>query len=190
MPFRIACLGVVAALLTPAAALAVDYRVMNEDERAISLIEAAVKTDSDGHRETVFFIAFSRPVNGPGTTQVVSSTILFDCQGRYKVGGSSTFTATMAPIERSDPRYGWRDVVAGSPFAKAAGYACKAEPLPKADAPEVKGIVDGYLARRAAAAPPEPVPEPTPAPEPTVTPAPEVLPPTPEPEAAPASDPS
>lgn len=201
MPFRIACLGVAITLLTPVAALAVDYRVMNEDERAISLIEAAVKTDSDGHRETVFFIAFSQPVNGPGTTQVISSTILFDCQGRYKVGGSSTFTATMAPIERSDPRYGWRDVVAGSPFAKAAGYACKADSLPKADAPEVKGIVDGYLARRAAAAPPEAVPEPAPAPEPTpqpaepapeaaVAPTPEALPPTPDPEAAPAPDPS
>jgi len=185
MPLRYAGLGIAAALLTPAVALAVDYRVMNEDERAISLIEASVKTDSDGRRETVFFIAFSQPVNGPGTTQVVSSTILFDCQGRYKVGGSSTFTATMAPIERIDPRYGWRDLVPGSPFAKAAGYACKAEPLPKADAPEVKGIVDGYLARRAAAAPPEavPVPEPAPVPEPTPQPA-------TEPESVPAPDPT
>jgi hypothetical protein len=170
MPFRNALLGAAAMLLAPATALAVDYRVMNEDERAISLIEAAVKTDSDGHRETVFFIAFSQPVNGPGTTQVVSSTILFDCQGRYKVGASSTFTATMAPIERGDARYGWRDLVPGSPFAKAAGYACKAEPLPKADAPEVKGIVDGYLARRAAAAPPATAAEPTP---PVVEPVPE-----------------
>lgn len=51
-----------AILATPVAALAGDYRVMGEDERAISFIESAIKTDSDGRKETVFFIAFAEPV--------------------------------------------------------------------------------------------------------------------------------
>lgn len=141
-----------AAPVVPAAA--VDYRVMGEDERAISIIEGAIKTDSDGRKETVFFIAFASPVSGPGSTQVVSSTILFDCEGnRYKVGASSTFTNDMAPIQKGTVQYGWRDVVPNSPFSRASAYACKSEPLPKADAGAVKAIVAGYLARRAAATP-------------------------------------
>lgn len=157
MTFRLAALAAVLALGAPVAAFAADYRVMGEDERAISLIEGAVKTDSDGHRETVFFIAFSQPVGGPGGTQVISSTILFDCAGaRYKVGASSTFTAEMAPIQRGTVQYGWRDIVADSPFSRAGAYACKGEALPKADAGEVKAIVAGYLDRRAALAPPPP----------------------------------
>ncbi|MDO9222497.1 MAG: hypothetical protein Q7U20_02170 [Caulobacter sp.] len=155
MTFRLAALAVLLAVCAPVTAFATDYRVMGEDERAISLIEGAVKTDSDGHRETVFFIAFSTPVGGPGGTQVVSSTILFDCGGaRYKVGASSKFTAEMTPIERGTVQYGWRDVVPDSPFSRAGAYACKGVALPKADAGEVKAIVAGYLARRAAAAPP------------------------------------
>ncbi len=154
-------LAVALCTLTPAAALAVDYRVMGEDERAISVIEAAIKTDSEGRRETVFFIAFSQPVNGPGSTQVVSSTILFDCPGaRYKVGASAKFTADMAVIERGTVQYSWRDIVPDSPFSRAGAYACKGEALPKADAGEVKAIVAGYLARRAAATPPAPEPAP------------------------------
>lgn len=141
--------------LSPVAALATDYRVMGEDERAISVIEAAVKTDSDGRRETAFFIAFSEPVGGPGGPQVVSATILFDCEtSRYKVGPSSSFTAGMAPVQRVDGRHGWRDIVADSPFARAAGFACARTPLPTADGAEIGAIVAGYLARRAAAAPP------------------------------------
>ena len=141
---------------------AADYRVMGEDERAISLIEAAVKTDSDSHKETVFYIAFAEPVAGPGSTQVVSSTILFDCQGaRYKVGASSTFTADMVPIQRGTVQYSWRDVVPESPFSRASAYACTGAALPKADAGDVKAIVASYLARRAAA---------TPAPAPAITP--------------------
>lgn len=155
MPVR-PFLALTAALaLAPLTAQAADYRVMGEDERAISLIEAAIKTDSEGHRETVFFIGFSAPVNGPGSTQVISSTILFDCAGaRYKVGASSTFTAEMAPIQRGTVQYSWRDIVPDSPFSRAGAYACKGEALPKADAGEVKAIVARYLARRAAMAPP------------------------------------
>lgn len=140
-----------ALMLAPVAAQATEYRVMGEDERAISAIEEAVKTDSDGHRETGFFIGFSEPVGGPGGTQVITSTIQFDCQaGRYKVGPSSSFTAEMAPVQRTDGHYGWRDIVVDSPFARAAAFACKGEALPKADGAEVKAIVAGYLARRAA----------------------------------------
>ena len=140
--------------LAPLTAHAADFRVMGEDERAISVIEAAIKTDAEGHRETVFFIAFSEPVGGPGGTQVISSTILFDClNARYKVGASSKFTAGMAPIERGTVQYGWRDVVPDSPFSRAGAFACKGVALPKADAGEVKAIVAGYLARRAALAP-------------------------------------
>ncbi|MFA7263359.1 MAG: hypothetical protein WC068_10075 [Caulobacter sp.] len=141
--------------LAPVAAQATDYRVMGEDERAISVIEGAVKTDSDGRRETGFFIGFSEPVGGPGGTQVITSTILFDCAAsRYKVGPSSSFTAEMAPVQRADGHYGWRDVVADSPFARAAAFACRGEALPTADGADVRAIVAGYLARGAAAAPP------------------------------------
>lgn len=154
MTFRLVALAAFLMLAMPVTALCADYRVMGEDERAISLIEGAVKTDSDGHRETVFYIAFSQPIGGPGGTQVVTSTILFDCGGaRYKVGASDKFTAEMTPIERGTVQYGWRNVVADSPFSRAGAYACKGEPLPKADAGEVKAIVAGYLERRAAAAP-------------------------------------
>lgn len=164
-------LALVAALaVSPVAAPGTDYRVMGEDERAISLIEGAIKTDSDGHRETVFYIGFAEPVSGPGGTQVVSATILFDCQAnRYKVGVSSTFKADMSLVEKGTTHYGWRDVVVDSPFSRAAAYACRKADLPRADSPTVKGIVAGYLARRAAASPPpsapEPSPEPTPVPE-------------------------
>lgn len=154
MMFRLAALAGFLVLGAPLTAFATDYRVMGEDERAISLIEGAVKTDSDGHRETVFYIAFSTPIGGPGGTQVVSSTILFDCGGaRYKVGVSDKFTAEMTPIERGTVQYSWRDVVPDSPFSRAGAYACKGEALPKADAGEVKAIVAGYLERRAALAP-------------------------------------
>jgi hypothetical protein len=154
-----------AVLATPVAALAGDYRVMGEDERAISFIESAIKTDSDGRKETVFFIAFAEPVGGATGPQVVSSAILFDCvANRYKIGEMSSFSAAMAPVQRSDTRYGWRDVVADSPFSRAAAYACQAVALPRADSAEVKTIVAGYLSRRAAAAPAAaPAPEPAPA---------------------------
>ena len=160
---------------SPVAALAVDYRVMGEDERAISVIEGAVKTDSDGRRETVYYFGFSEPISGPGGTQVLSATILFDCAGaRYKVGGTSVFKADMTLVERQEPRFAWRDIVADSPFSRASDYACKGTPLPKADSGDVKSIVVGYLARRAAAAPlppqPTPAPQPAPAPEPTPVP--------------------
>lgn len=170
-------LAIAAALIiAPLTAHAADYRVMGEDERAISLIEAGIKTDSEGHRETVFFIGFSAPVSGPGSTQVISSTILFDCAGaRYKVGASSTFTAEMAPIQRGTVQYSWRDIVPDSPFSRAGAYACKGVALPKADAGEVKTIVTRYLARRAAAAvvetpPVEATPAETPAETPSETP--------------------
>lgn len=148
--------GVAAALalmLAPVAAQATDYRVMGEDERAISVIEEAVKTDSDGHRETGFFIAFSEPVGGPGGTQVIASSLLFDCPAnRYKVGASRSFTADMAPVQQTDGHYGWRNLVADSPFARAAAFACKGEALPKADGASVKSVVGAYLTRRAEAA--------------------------------------
>lgn len=171
MPIR-STLALTAALaLAPLAAHATDYRVMGEDERAISVIEAAIKTDSEGHRETVFFIAFSQPVNGPGSTQVVSSTILFDClNARYKVGASSKFTADMTPIERGTVQYSWRDIVPDSPFSRAGAYACKGSALPKGDAGEVKAVVAGYLARRAALAPAETPSAETPAEAPTDAP--------------------
>ena len=159
-------IGLLASLcaLAPAAAIAGEYRVMGEDERAISLIEAQIKTDSEGHRETVFYIAFSEPVGGPGGTQVISSTILFDCGGaRYKVGASSKFTAEMRAIERGTVQYSWRDIVPDSPFSRAGAYACNGVALPKADAAEVKAIVTAYLARRAALAPPPPPPAEAPA---------------------------
>lgn len=160
------------AVAAPTAAPAITYRVMGEDERAISLIESSIKTDSDGHRETVFYIAFSAPVGGPGSTQVVSSTILFDClSSRYKVGASSKFTADMTPIERGTFQYGWRDIVPDSPFSRAGAYACKGAALPKADAGEVRAIVAGYLRRRAAAAPP-PAADVAPTEPPTAGPAP------------------
>ena len=158
-----AALALAAALIaSPVAALAVDYRVIGDDERAVGVIESALKTDSDGHKETVFYIGFSEPISGPGGTQVVSSTILFDCEGnRYKVGGSSTFKADMTLVERAEPRYGWRDIVPDSPFQRAGDYACKGAVLPKADGGEMKVILANYLVRRAAAAP---APTPTPSP--------------------------
>lgn len=161
-------LALVAALaVSPVAAPAVDYRVMGEDERAISLIEGVIKTDADGRRETVFYIGFAEPVSGPGGTQVVSATILFDCQAnKYKVGVSRTFKADMSLVETGTTHHGWRDLVVDSPFGRAAAYACKTGDLPRADSPNVKGIVAGYLARRAAATPPPPAPEPAPAPTP------------------------
>ncbi|MBI5940754.1 MAG: hypothetical protein HY859_10045 [Caulobacterales bacterium] len=170
---------VAAALATaPVAALAEDYRVMGEDERAISLIESTIRTDSDGHRETVYYFGFSEPISGPGGTQVVSGTILFDCAGaRYKVGATAIFKADMTLVERHEPRFAWREIVAESPFSRARDYACKGTPLPKADSGDIKSILVGYLARRAAVAPP--TPEPTPAPEAAPPPAPE---PTPAPE--------
>lgn len=167
MIIRIA-LAAAALATSPVAALAVDYRVMGEDERAISLIEGAIKTDSDGHRETVFYMGFAEPVSGPGGTQVVSATILFDCQAnKYKVGVSSTFKADMSLVEKGTTHYGWRDVVVDSPFGRAAAYVCRKVDLPRADSPNVKGIVAGYLARRAATMPPPPAPAPesTPVPE-------------------------
>ena len=142
-------IAALALLAGPGLAHATDYRVMGEDERAISVIEAAIKTDSEGHKETVFFIGFSQSVNGPGSTQVISSTILFDCAGgRYKVGASSTFTADMAPIQKGTVQYSWRPVVPESPFSRASAYACKGEALPKADAADVKAVVAHYLTRR------------------------------------------
>lgn len=166
MIVRIA-LAVAALATSPVAALAVDYRVMGEDERAISLIEGAIKTDSDGHRETVYYFGFSEPISGPGGTQVVSGTILFDCAAaRYKVGATSIFKADMTVVERHEPRFAWRDIVAESPFSRASDYACKGTPLPKADSGDVRSILVGYLARRAAAAPPPPEPAPVPTPEP------------------------
>lgn len=167
-------IGLMASLcaLAPAAAIAGDFRVMGEDERAISLIEAQLKTDSDGHRETVFYIAFSEPVGGPGGTQVISSTILFDCGGaRYKVGASSKFTAEMTAIERGTVQYSWRDIVPDSPFSRAGAYACTGAALPKADAAEVKAIVAAYLARRAALAPVVTPPAELPAEAPAAAPA-------------------
>lgn len=160
-------LAVAAALAaSPVAALAVDYRVMGEDERAISVIESTIKTDSDGHRETVYYFGFSEPISGPGGTQVLSATILFDCAGaRYKVGGTSVFKADMTLVERQEPRFAWRDIVAESPFSRASDYVCKGTPLPRADSGDVKSILVGYLARRAAAAPPTPEPVPPPVPE-------------------------
>lgn len=181
MTVRIALAAAVLAA-SPVAALAVDYRVMGEDERAISLIESTIKTDSDGHRETVYYFGFSEPISGPGGTQVVSGTILFDCVGaRYKVGVTSIFKADMTVVERHEPRFAWRDIVAESPFSRASDYACKGTPLPKADSGDVKSILAGYLARRAAVAPPAPEPSstPPPAPEPEAAPMPE---PTPVPE--------
>lgn len=164
MTVRIALALAAVFTLAPVAAFAVDYRVMGEDERAIGVIEAAIKTDSDGHKETVFYIGFAEPISGPGGTQVVSATILFDCSGnRYKVGTSSTFKADMTLVERGDTHYGWRDIVIESPFGRAQAYACKGTALPKADKPDVKGILAGYLARRAAAAPPAVAPVPAPA---------------------------
>lgn len=59
MTIRQALALAVVFLAAPVAALAGDYRVMGEDERAISFIESAIKTDSDGRKETVFFIAFA-----------------------------------------------------------------------------------------------------------------------------------
>lgn len=155
-----------ALVASPVAALAGEYRVIGDDERAIGVIESALKTDSDGHKETQFYIGFSVPISGPGGTQVVGSSILFDCEGnRYKVGGTSTYKADMTVVERAEPRYGWRDVVVDSPFRRAADYACKGAVLPKADAGEMKVILANYLARRTAAAPaPEPVVVPVPAP--------------------------
>lgn len=171
MIVRIA-LAAAALATSPVAAPAVDYRIMGEDERAISLIEGAIKTDSDGHRETVYYFGFSEPISGPGGTQVVSGTILFDCAGgRYKVGGTAIFKADMTLVERHEPRFAWRDIVADSPFSRARDYACKGTPLPKADSGDVRTILVGYLARRAAAAPPpvDPTPTPEPAPEPPPT---------------------
>lgn len=157
-------LTLVAALaVSPVAASAIDYRVMGEDERAISLIEGTIRTDSDGRRETVFYIGFAEPISGPGGTQVVSATILFDCQAnKYKVGVSRTFKADMSLVETGTTSHGWRDLVVDSPFGRAAAYACRKGDLPRADGPNVKDIVAGYLARRAAAPPP-------PAPVPPVT---------------------
>ncbi len=139
-------------LFAPLVAQAADYVVMGDDEKALGLIESALKTDSDGHRETVFFIAFSEPVPGAGTAQVVSSTILFDCGARrYKVGETSTFTADMTFLHKGDAHFGWRDVVEGSPFSRAAGFACRGEQLPKGQGKDLKAIIAAYLARRAAA---------------------------------------
>lgn len=133
---------------------AVDYRIMGEDERAISMIEGALKTDSDGHKETVFYIGFSQPVGGPGGARVVSATILFDCAtNRYKVGTSSSFAADMTPIQKGTVQYGWRDVVPESPFSRAWAYACQGAALPRATGVDVKAIMAGYLDRRAAATP-------------------------------------
>lgn len=168
MTVRIALAAAGVLAVSPVVAQAVDYRVMGEDDRAISLIESTIKTDSDGHKETVYYFGFSEPISGPGGTQVVSATILFDCAGaRYKVGGASIFKADMTLVERHEPRFAWRDIVAESPFSRAIDYACKGTPLPKADGGDVKSVLVGYLARRAAAAPPtpEPVPEPAPVPE-------------------------
>src|SRR3990167_9187020 len=114
-------LALVAALaVSPVVAPGADYRVMGEDERAISLIEGAIKTDSDGHRETVYYFGFSEPISGPGGTQAVSGASLFDCAGgRYKVGGTAIFKADMTLVERHEPRFAWRDIVADSPFSRA-----------------------------------------------------------------------
>jgi hypothetical protein len=179
-----------ALMLAPVAAQATDYRVMGEDERAISVIEEAVKTDSDGHRETGFFIGFSEPVGGPGGTQVIASTLLFDCPAnRYKVGASRSFTADMAPVQQTDGHYGWRNLVADSPFARAAAFACKGEALPKADGASVKAVVGAYLVRRAeaaAAVDAKAAAQPDPAPATDATPPAD---PVPEPDAAPDSSP-
>lgn len=147
-------------VFAPLAAHAADYVIMGDDNRALGLIEAAVKTDSEGHKETVFFIAFSEPVEGSGGGQVVSSTILFDCAAkRYKVGPATTFTADMTALASGDGHFGWRDLVDGSPFSRAAGYACRGEVLPKASGLELKAIIADYLARQPPAEPSAPAAE-------------------------------
>lgn len=149
MTLRTALALAAAFAFAPLAANAADYVIIGDDDQALGLIEAAVKTDSDGHKETVFFIAFSKPVEGGGGSQVVSSTILFDCAGnRYRIGAATTFKADMTVLASGDGRYGWRDLVAGSPFGRAAGYACRGETLPKANGGELKGIVADYLSRQ------------------------------------------
>jgi hypothetical protein len=147
-------------VFAPLAAHAADYVIMGDDERAIGLVEAAVKTDSEGHKETVFFIAFARPIEGAGGGQVVSSTILFDCAGkRYKVGAATTYTVDMTALASGDGHFGWRDLVDGSPFSRAAGYACRGEVLSKANGRELKAIIADYLARQPAVAPSAPAAE-------------------------------
>lgn len=168
MIVRIALAAAIALVALPALAAPsvpiVEYRVMGEDERAISVIEGGIKTDAEGHKETVFYIGYAQPVGALGTTQVVSATILFDCQTpRYKIGETSSFTADMTPVGRSDGRFSWRDVVPDSPFGRASAYACKGGELPRADSPTLKKIFAAYLERRAAAAPPAPTAEPAPA---------------------------
>jgi len=119
-------------VFAPLAANAADYVIIGDDDQALGLIEAAVKTDSDGHKETVFFIAFSKPVEGGGGSQVVSSTILFDCAGnRYRIGAATTFKADMTVLASGDGRYGWRDLVAGSPFGRAAATPAAARRCPR-----------------------------------------------------------
>ncbi|MDP1630368.1 MAG: hypothetical protein Q8L66_02980 [Caulobacter sp.] len=143
---------VLAAALTavPLAANAADYRVVGESDKALTVVEAAIKTDSDGYRETVFYMVFAEPVSEPDRVQVLSAPLLIDCAGnRYRIGRTTTFRADLSPVSASEPHMAWRDVVAGSPFAAAADLACRKQTLPKADSDTMAGLVQAWLGRKA-----------------------------------------
>jgi hypothetical protein len=143
----LAIMAAVSLLTLASPALAVDLRVLSEDNNTLGLIDAdAIETVGTTRR--VKAIAVFPPRRGEAA-DIMVATVLLDCTAsRYRIETLEVFDATMKLTGSQKPEAPtWEAAEEESPFTTSAGLACHGKPLPKASSNDIKTAATTYLAR-------------------------------------------
>ncbi len=132
--------------MTPAAALAVDYRVAAEDERGLGLIDADSVTVVGENRRAELTVIFHAQAGDP--PEVVVNRVLIDCSRyRYRMETVVVFDADLKEVARETPDPKWHDAAPDSPFIPVADFACRGKALERPEGADLLAIVTSYLRR-------------------------------------------
>ena len=135
--------------LAPAsAALALDYRVAAETDLGLGLVDADAVEVVGSSRRITLTVVFPAANGDPAEVGVAS--VLIDCErARYRMESMVGYDIDLK--EKARDSAGSERVAAeeGTPFYPASDFACRGIALPRAESPDLKTIVDGYLRRAA-----------------------------------------
>lgn len=149
-PVAVLALAAAIALGLAGAAAAADYRVADDSERGLGLLDAD-SIVAVGDRRRVAFVAVLRDVDADSFSVLVSRVLLDCTASRYRIEEVEVFDLDMNYVTREaggQDENQWSTANAESPFTPTADYACRGKDLPRPAVQDLKTLARDYAARR------------------------------------------
>ncbi|MFZ5669937.1 MAG: surface-adhesin E family protein [Pseudomonadota bacterium] len=131
-------------------AAAADYRVADDSDRGLGLVDAdSIVAVGDARR--LQFVAVLKD-GDQDSFNVLVSRVLLDCAGaRYRIEEVDVFDLEMNYLTREtgDPdQTRWSPALPDSPFTPTADFACRGKALPRPATQDLKTLANDYAERR------------------------------------------